>query len=52
VIDPATGWFEVKEIDPKYEYNVAVAVELAWLMHYPRSSIITYEKGTYFLAEF
>ena len=33
-------------------YNVAAAVELAWLMHYPRPSIITYDKGTEFLAEF
>jgi hypothetical protein len=33
-------------------YNVAKAVEWAWLMCYPRPSIITYNKGTKFLAEF
>jgi hypothetical protein len=46
MIDPATGWFEVRVIDSKNIYNVAVAVELAWLMHYPRPSIINYNKGT------
>ena len=46
MIDPATGWCEVREIDTKYAYNVAVAVELARLPHYPRPSIITYDKGT------
>jgi hypothetical protein len=38
MIDPATGWFEVREIDTKQVYNVATAVELTWLMHYPRHS--------------
>jgi hypothetical protein len=40
MIDPATGWFEVKEIDSKHAYNVATAAELAWFMHYPRPSMI------------
>ena len=52
MIDLATGWFEVREIDTKHVYNVAAAVEVAWLTRYPRPSIITYEKGTEFLAEF
>jgi hypothetical protein len=52
MIDPATGWFEVREIDTKHAYNVAEAVELAWLTRYPRPNIITYDKGTEFLAEF
>jgi hypothetical protein len=29
MIDPVTGWFEVREIDTKQAYNVANAVELA-----------------------
>jgi hypothetical protein len=29
MIDPATGWFEVREIDTKHVYNLAAAVELA-----------------------
>ena len=52
MIDLATGWFEVREIDTKHAYNVANAVELAWLTRYPRPNIITYDKGTEFLAEF
>ncbi len=52
MIDPATGWFEVREIETKHAYNVAEAVELAWLTRYPRPNIITYDKGTEFLAEF
>jgi hypothetical protein len=40
MIDPATGWFEVKLIDSKQAYNAATAVELTWLTRYPRLSII------------
>jgi hypothetical protein len=29
MIDLATGWFEVREIDTKHAYNVAAAIELA-----------------------
>jgi hypothetical protein len=52
MIDPATGWFEVKELDNKHMHNVAKAVELAWLMRYPRPNIINYHNCTEFLAEF
>jgi hypothetical protein len=52
MIDPATGWFEVREIENKHVYNIVAAVKLAWLMHYPRPSIITYDKGIELLAEF
>jgi hypothetical protein len=44
MIDPATGWFEVREIDTKHTYNVAEVVELAWLMPYPRPTIFTNDK--------
>jgi hypothetical protein len=47
-----TGWFDVKEIDSKHTYNVAAAVELAWLTHYPRPNESTYDRGTEVLAEF
>jgi hypothetical protein len=43
MIDPASGWFEVREIDTKHPCNVAKAVELA--------NIITYDKGTEFQAD-
>jgi hypothetical protein len=52
MIDPATGWFEVSKIYTKHAYNVATSVELAWLTRSPRPNIITYDKGTEFLAEF
>jgi hypothetical protein len=40
MIDLATGWFEVREIDTKHVYNV-VEVEIAWLTHYPRKNTFT-----------
>lgn len=53
MIDQTPGCFEVREIDTKHiMHNVAEAVELGWLMYYPRPNIITYDKGTEFLAEF
>jgi hypothetical protein len=52
MIDPATGWFEMRQISSKHAYVVANEVELAWLTRYPRPSIITYDRGTEFMAEF
>jgi hypothetical protein len=52
MIDPATGWFEMRQISSKHAYVVANEVELAWLTRYPRPSIITYDRGTKFMAEF
>jgi hypothetical protein len=39
-------------VNTKHAYNIVAAVELAWLMHYPRPSIITFGKEMEFLAEF
>jgi hypothetical protein len=52
MIDPATGWFEMRQISSKHAYVVANEVELAWLTRYPRPSIITYDRGSEFMAEF
>jgi transposase InsO family protein len=52
MIDPATGWFELKQIDNKEPGTVANAVEQAWLTRYPWPSIIVYDNGTEFLKEF
>ena len=52
MIDPATGWFELKEISSKSADNVANVVEQTWLTWYPRPSVITYDRGGEFMAEF
>jgi hypothetical protein len=43
----------MRQISSKpHAYVVANEVELAWLTRYPRPSIITYDRGTKFMAEF
>jgi hypothetical protein len=41
MIDPATEWFEVREIVTKHVYDIAATVELAWLMRYPRPTVVS-----------
>ena len=52
MIDPATGWFEIKEIPSKDAATVANLVELTWLTRYPWPTQITFDRGTEFMAEF
>jgi hypothetical protein len=52
IIHPATGWFVLQQICSKHAYIIANKVELACLTHYPRPSIITYDRGTESMAEF
>jgi hypothetical protein len=52
MIDPATGWFEMKELPDKHAITVADIVEQTWLTRYPWPTEITYDKGTEFMAEF
>ena len=52
MIDPATGWFEMKEIKYKSAINAADIVEQTWLTRYPWPTQIVYDKGTELLAEF
>ena len=52
MIDPATYWFKMKEIDNKTASTVANIVEQTWLTRYPWPSVITYDRGTEFMAEF
>jgi hypothetical protein len=35
MINPATGWFEIKQYDNKKSITVANIVEQEWLTHYP-----------------
>ena len=52
MIDPATGWFELKDINQKTADTVANTVEQTWLTRYPWPTTITYDRGTEFMAEF
>ena len=53
MIDPATGWFEIKEISSKDAATVAKnLVKLTWLTRYPWPTQITFDRGTKFMAEF
>ena len=52
MIDPATGWLEMKEIDNKEAINIANIVEQTWFTRYPLPTTITYDKGTEFMKEF
>ena len=52
MIDPATNWFEIKEIDEKRADLIANAVELVWLTRYPWPNKITLDRGKEFMAEF
>jgi len=49
MIDPATGWFEMKELPDKQAITVANLVEQTWLTRYPWPTEITYDKGTEFI---
>jgi len=52
MIDPATGWFEMKQLPDKEAITVANVVEQTWLTRYPWPQLITYDKGTEFMREF
>jgi hypothetical protein len=52
MIDPAMGWLEIKELTNKEAINSVNFVELSWLTCYPIPQILTYDRGTEFMAEF
>ena len=52
MIDPATSWFEMAEIDNKTPMGIANIVEQTWLCRYPWPRIITFDRGTEFMAGF
>ena len=51
MIDPATGWIEIKEIKTKRADVVSNVIEKTWLTRYPRPSEITLDRGKEFMAE-
>ena len=52
MIDPATGWFEMKTVNEKDAMTVANVVEQVWLTRYPWPEIVTYDKGREFMDDF
>ena len=52
MIDPATGWLEMREIKTKRADIVADIVERAWMTRYPWPVKIILDRGKEFMAEF
>ena len=52
MIDPATGWFEMKDIRTKRADYIANIVETTWLTRYPWPTRLVFDRGTEFMAEF
>lgn len=52
MIDPATGWFEMREIPNKRADEIANIVEQAWFTRYPWPTQIIFDRGSEFMAEF
>jgi transposase InsO family protein len=52
MIDPATGWFEMREIPNKEALTVANLVEQTWFTRYPWPNQIIFDRGKEFMGEF
>jgi hypothetical protein len=52
MIDLAKGWLEIKELTNKEVINPVNLVEQTWLTCYPIPQVLTYDRGTEFMAEF
>ncbi len=52
MIDPATGWFEMREIPRKSADVIANIVEQTWFTRYPWPTQIIFDRGREFMAEF
>jgi RNase H-like domain found in reverse transcriptase/Reverse transcriptase (RNA-dependent DNA polymerase)/Integrase zinc binding domain/Retroviral aspartyl protease len=52
MIDPATGWLEIKEIPNKKAITIAETVEQVWLTRYPKPQVLNFDRGSEFMAEF
>mgnify|MGYP000620621369 CR=1 FL=1 len=52
MIDPATGWFEIKQIKNEEAIEIANIVETTWLTRYPWPTELTFDKGTEFMGKF
>ena len=52
MIDPATGWIDIRSMPEARADLVDNQVELAWLTRHPLPNKITVDKGKELLAEF
>ena len=52
MIDPATGWVEIRAVPSARADLVANQVELAWLTRYPLPSKVIVDRGREFFKEF
>jgi hypothetical protein len=52
MIDPATGWFEMKQIPNKEAFTIASIVEQTWFTRYPWPTEVTFDRGKEFMGEF
>jgi hypothetical protein len=51
MIDPATGWFEIAQVDDKSAHSAASKLEQIWLMRYPWPEEVICDRGTEFRAD-
>ena len=51
MIDPATGWFEITEIDEKAADEITNRLEFTWLTRYPWPTEVVMDRGREFAAE-
>ena len=51
MIDPATGWFKIKQYDDKKSITVVNIVTQEWLARYPRPYLITLDRGSEFIGQ-
>jgi hypothetical protein len=52
MIDPATGWLEIKEVPKKKDITIAETVEQVWLTRYPKPQVLNFDRGSEFMVEF
>jgi len=52
MIDPATGWFEIKALEDPKSANVMAAMDDTWLARYPRPQFVGYDNGSEFKSVF
>ena len=52
MIDPATGWFEVKDVAAPDSENCMIAFDDTWLCRYPRPQFLGYDGGSEYKAMF
>jgi hypothetical protein len=52
IIDPATGWFKMKEIEALDSITTIAAMDDVWFSRYPRPQIIGFDGGSEFKSVF